>query len=471
MAAVHCGESSALQGFPTPTDGAVDASPPPVDAGDAQDSLVCTPEVLAEPHVATTYYVAIDEPGADDDACDGRAPTNEGNGRCPFKDLDAIVRRGLFDTKTGVRVELRAGSYLVTAWEGLVMNGAGTAESESLVISAYAGEKPVVGAPVRSNASCIPPEGGMIPAGCVRQVISVLGTFVIVQGLTIQDGLAYDMTVGGSNHLVRCNKFTYTTPNTPGGSGRSDELKAFAAQSIIVHNEFTHWESQAVDTAGSRGGGLVIEENDFHDPHDRGCGAVGIKFGGRDITVRKNRIHDIAGAECQMRAVLGAGGTGTTHPDDFSAYRAVITENRVWNVNERLATFASCQDCIFERNDASDVIAGVFVTTGMTGAAECAASPTGCRATTGLRIDGNRIRNAHGTGEAGTANFFVGVESAVEATGLTMGSNVYCAAPTAADARFNWANTTLVFDEWKTTSGTDTTSTALATTDPGCMGW
>jgi len=90
MALVHCGESSALDG--SPTDGAVDASP--VDAtGDALDALACAPEVLAEPHIATTYYVAIDEPGADDDACDGRVATNEGDGRCPFKDLDAVRRR------------------------------------------------------------------------------------------------------------------------------------------------------------------------------------------------------------------------------------------------------------------------------------------------------------------------------------------------------------------------------------------
>ncbi|MBK7556215.1 MAG: hypothetical protein IPI55_16885 [Flavobacteriales bacterium] len=34
-----------------------------------------------------TYYVDQNAPGASNTACDGLAPTNEGNGHCPFLDL------------------------------------------------------------------------------------------------------------------------------------------------------------------------------------------------------------------------------------------------------------------------------------------------------------------------------------------------------------------------------------------------
>src|SRR5215218_2832737 len=79
----------------------------------------CSAEALAEPTAATTYYVAIGEPGADNEACDGLAPTDEGGGRCPFKDFDSPVTLALLDGVAGVRVEVREGTYMLHQWEGL----------------------------------------------------------------------------------------------------------------------------------------------------------------------------------------------------------------------------------------------------------------------------------------------------------------------------------------------------------------
>ena len=98
-----------------------DDTPPP-DA--VPPDPACAPELLATPGVTATYYVAIGEPGADNALCDGLAPTDEGGGRCPFRDLDALVARGLTTAKA-TRIELRAGTYLVSEFGGFEVSGSG----------------------------------------------------------------------------------------------------------------------------------------------------------------------------------------------------------------------------------------------------------------------------------------------------------------------------------------------------------
>jgi hypothetical protein len=465
-AGMHCGDSAPA--VLDSADAAAEALAPSPEGGGLAEH--CTAAILAEPRIATMYYVAIDEPGADNAACDGLAPSNEGNGRCPFKDLAPVAHRRLLEGVKAVRVELRAGLYTIDHdFAGLRLEGTGSSSSESVVLSAYGDEKPILAAPIRTAASCVPPDGGVIPAGCVRQILDVAGSFVVVQGLTIQDGLGYDVLVGGRNQLVRCNRLTYTTANAgPDGSGRSDALKLVGADIVVRHNELTNWESQAIDTAGSRGP-LLIEENDIHDPHARGCGAVGIKHGGHDIDVRKNRIHHVSPAGCDRnRALLGGGGDGTDHPDEFSALRVHIVENEIWDANVRLAKFTSCLDCTFERNEVKNVLLGVFVTEEMTGKAECTASATGCRPTTNLRIVGNRIHGVHGGGVPEAVNFFIAVEDAADAMGLVVDANLYCVLPSATEAKFHWNGTTLTFDAWKSASGADATSTLVPTSDARC---
>src|SRR5688572_23551674 len=47
----------------------------------------CTSQARTDFGVATTYYVAMQEPGASNDACDGLAPSDMGGGHCPFRDF------------------------------------------------------------------------------------------------------------------------------------------------------------------------------------------------------------------------------------------------------------------------------------------------------------------------------------------------------------------------------------------------
>src|SRR4051812_15651510 len=60
---------------------------------------------------ATIYYVATNESGASNDACDGLSPSDQGGGHCPFKDFLSDRTRFLLLNVKNVRVEVRAGTY------------------------------------------------------------------------------------------------------------------------------------------------------------------------------------------------------------------------------------------------------------------------------------------------------------------------------------------------------------------------
>jgi hypothetical protein len=290
------------------------------------------------------------------------------------------------------------------------------------------------------------------------------GSYVTVQGLTIRNGLAFELEVnGGAHHLVRCNHFAETV----GFVSRSDQMKidGHATDVHIEHNEFTKWRSQAIDITNADH--VFVEENDFHDPTDFGCGMGGGKYGARDITFRKNTLHDLRGPECKqpLTFATGGGGTGSPHPDSYEAENIHIVENRIWNVDAKLAQFVSCKDCSFERNDVWNVAAGIDVLVYANGLPECSASATGCMTTTGLVIAGNRMRALDGRGDPAQANVFFFVEA--NAGTFTSGTNTYCAAA-ASDPRFGWQGTLLDFAAWTAASGTDGTSMPLATSDPRC---
>ena len=426
----------------------------------------CSAELLAEPKASTTYYLAIGEAGADNDACDGLAPTDEGGGHCPFKDFSSAKTMALLTDVADVRVELRAGTYLVYGWDGLAVRGTGTSEAERVVLSAYPGEHPVLDVPSPDGAACTGADPTTNPE-CVRQVVRLAGQYTVVQGLTIQNGLAYDAEInGGAHHLFRCNTLQYTAEF----SQRSDQLKidGGATDVTVRANELTGWWSQAIDITEVHG--LVVEENDFHDPHDADGGATGSKFGADTVVIRNNTVHDL-GSDVGTH-VFALGGTGSTHPDDFEAYRVQVIGNRVWNAAGILAQVTSCKDCSVEDNEAYDLGAGVLLSASGD-VAPCSTAPNGtCLPSEGTLIRGNRLRRMKGGTMPDSANIFVVVEPG-QGTGLVGEDNTYCA-PSAANARFGWPNAAndgiemLGFDAWVTKSGTDETSVVVAESDPAC---
>lgn len=457
-ALLRCGGTSKSGNDPvTPQ---ADAGDPGADGGMAG---ACAASALEDPRVATTYYVAIEQPGADNDRCDGLSPSDQGGGHCPFKDFSSERIRKLLDQTKSVRLAIRAGVYQVPGWEGIRVTGTGTSEAERVVLSSYAGEKAVLDVADPEGATCKGVDAANVPPTCVREVVRVSGTYTMVQGLTIQNGLAFDVEVtGGEHHVVRCNVLTHTS-----GWVSSDSLKLDGqARDIHVHhNELTRWRSQAIDITGVSD--VLVEENDFHHPLDEDGGASGSKFGARNVTYRKNRVHDL-GTSGQTHA-FSLGGTGTPHPDDFEAYGVHVVENQVFHARGIFAQVVACDGCSVERNDVSDLGAGILVSAAGTKGTDCSASPTGCNASRKTKISGNRMRRLDGNGDPKQANLFVWVETG-EGSELTVGDNLYC--PTAtADARFGWGAQMTDFAGWQQASGTDGSSKVLPAADPACTGW
>jgi len=361
-----------------------------------------------------------------------------------------------------VRVELRKGTYVISGWEGLLLEGVGRSASEPLVLSNYAGEEVVLDVPAPDGESCMPENDPMSNPDCVRQVLAINGGHTVVQGLTIQNGLGYNAAVIGHDVLVRCNLFRETVAF----SMRSDSLKLADAVNVEVrHNEFTKFRSQAIDI--TRVNGVLVEQNDFHDPFDADGGAVGCKLGATDVTIRGNTIHDF-GDDPQTR-VFSMGGSGTENDDEYLAHGIHAVQNRVWNVRGMLAQLLSCEDCSVEDNEVWSLSAGIHLRGDLTGSPQCTASASGCLLSKNPKITGNRMRGFDGAGDPSMANIFIGVDdNAAEA--VEAATNTYCA-PAAADARFYWEEQLLDFAGWVAASGTDSTSQTYPETDEACTSW
>ncbi len=455
--------SSSASGSSSGTSGAGGGDAGAGGAGGGAVGGPCSPEALKDPQVAKTYFVAINEPGASNTACDGLSPTDQGNGHCPFKDLSSPSVAGLLDGAKSTRLELRTGTYLVSGWDGLRVTGAGASEAERVVLSSHAGEQVTLDVPSPDGALCMGPGAPMMPE-CVREVVRVSGQYTAVQGLTIRNGLAYNLEVtAGAHHLVRCNTLTETADFPM----RSDSMKldGQATDTKIMNNEFTKFRSQAIDMAGVNN--VLVEGNNFHDPHDADAGATGCKFGTSDVTIHDNSVHDLGSST--KTSVFSLGGTGSPHPDDLEAYRIHVVGNRVSNVQGKVAQFVSCQDCSFEKNDVSNVGGGVLLSAAATGMPDCSAIPTGCKPTSGALISGNRMKKLTGGGNPAAANVFIYMDPGQEG-GFSAGTNVYCA-PMADAHRFGWQNALIPFSNWVTASGTDASSQALVDTDAACQGW
>ena len=118
---------------------------------------------------------------------------------------------------------MRRGTYALI--QGLSVNGAGTSEADRVVLEAYEGETVVL-------------DGRNAP----RELLVVSGRYVTVRGLTLQNAAAYNLEVRGAMQVViEGNRFL--------ANRASDSLKGDggAADVQVRNNEFTQWDSQAID--------------------------------------------------------------------------------------------------------------------------------------------------------------------------------------------------------------------------------
>jgi hypothetical protein len=328
-------------------------------------------------------------------------------------------------------VSIRRGTYTLT--EGFAINGAGSSEAGRVVVEAYQGEDVVL-------------DGRNAP----RELLTVSGRFVTVQGLTLQNAGGYNLEVrGGQQVVIEGNRF--------GANRASDSLKGDggAADVVVRDNEFTQWDSQAIDLTGvSR---WRIERNRFHDPGGAGANAIGVKFGSRDVTITDNEFTNTQG--------LSLGGVSSAHGNPFEAVGVVASRNSFRTVAGFVATVYSCSGCRFQDNDVDGAGGGLrLVGAGTNGAGGCAG---GCQPTRDMAASGNRLRNLQG-GREGPANLFWAVE-ATEREGLAPSSNTYCEG-TSGGARFWLAGDYVRFEDWVRAVPADASSAVAARTDQRCAG-
>lgn len=410
MAAVLLG--SACHKSPS-SPGSVDV--PPVADPSAPPPISCPAPLTGSR--GPTYYIAMNEPGASNENCDGLSPTNNGNGRCPFKDFGSSRTFNLLRNVSGIRLEVRAGVYTFPN-EGLSLQGTGASEADRVVLAAYQNEAVMF-------------DG----RNTLREVIRLSGRFTGIERVSIRNSAAYNLQVGGgSDHVIQCNRFL--------ANASSDSLKGVdtAARVLVRHNDFSEWDSQAIDMTNIRD--WRIEDNDFHDPKSATANSIGAKFGSRDVLITGNRFRATRG--------LAFGGTSTPHSDDFEAYNLRAENNIFENVTGAIVRFYSCSNCTFNDNVAKTV-GGGFVLLGeqTDGPSGC---PGGCKPTQGATIFRNRLTDLRGN----PSNTFWGVYRR-EAQGLTAGNNVYCTPPNQ-DGRFRLDDRDLTFVDWTLAIGTDLTS-------------
>ena len=335
-----------------------------------------------------TYYVASQESGADNEKCDGLAPTNQGNGKCPFRDFTGTKPLHLLDNARGVALVIRQGTYTIP--DGLNINGAGSSEGDRVTIASYQNEAVVLDG---RNSS--------------RELLQISGQYVTVQGLTLQNSAGYNLEVrGGKQIVIQNNRFL--------ANGASDSLKGDGGASDVSvrDNDFSQWDSQAIDITGvSR---WTIERNRIHDSKGVDAKAIGIKFASRDITVVNNEISNTQG--------MSLGGTSSAHSEPFEAYNLMVRDNTFTNVTAFAAEFYSCSNCQFQNNKITAAGAGMRLLSASTeGTSGC---PGGCKPSEGVTVTGNQLRGLVG-GHGGVPDLFWAIEP-TEISGLSTGNNTYC---------------------------------------------
>lgn len=377
-----------------------------------------------------TYYVATNEPGADNERCDGLSPVDAGNGHCPFKDFLSPRTFRLLHDVAGVRVEVRTGVYTFVG-EGLSIIGTGRSDADRVVLAAYQDEQVVFDG---RNA--------------LRELVRVSGTFTAVERVTLRNAGAYNLVInGGSDHLVQCDRFM---ANLSSDSFKGD---AGATRVLVRDNDFTGWDSQAIDMTAVRD--WRIEQNDFHDPGNSSGNAIGAKLGTRDVVITGNRFRNTRG--------LSFGGTGNPHTDDYEAYNLSADHNRFENVAGAVVKFYSCADCTFRENDAKNVDGGIQLSSAQAeGPSGC---PGGCRPTTSATIVGNRLTDLRGSPPDTFWGVYLGETSALSAS-----DNLYCAHPDG-NPVFWVDGQKLDFSNWVRTVGTDSSSVVARTDQAVCSAW
>jgi hypothetical protein len=404
----------------------------------------------APPSTKTTYYVAINEPGASNTLCDGLAPTNLGGGRCPFTDFSAkAVREKLYASAYGfgtksVTVKVRRGTYGIRPMslfprelhQPLLINANGKTAGESVVFTNYGTERVTLdGTCPTSFVECKVPGA----PGKIWTMMEIYGDRVIVQGLTFNNAAGRNIQIGATNVHIRCNTFI-----GPYGLD-SDSIKATQQLGpvVISNNEFRGPYEQAIDATLARD--WLVEGNKIHE----GIKGVGFKFNARNNIIRRNHFYDLK----QEAVSLGAAGS-TSHVNDYEAQNITAENNIIENVGKAVQ-INWCFNCRFNNNQVNRARLGVDFGTDEIALKSGCRNGAGCLPTAAAQVFGNRFRNLIGGGDV-TLNTFVKGKYPAMVKDFTAGYNAYC--KTGGDEVFWFGENTLNFSGWKQATGTDSTS-------------
>lgn len=377
----------------------------------------------------TTYYVAINQPGADNAACDGLYPVNRpdlGAGHCPFKDFTSITVRNKLIDAVDVRMVIRDGTYTLTSLEdAIVVAGAGSSFAEATVLVNYPGETPMF-------------DG----ANTAREVIRITGQYTIVQGLILQNAGAYNIEVRGGNWSQILNNTllqNFSSDSLKGDGGASDIL--------VQGNVFRGWSSQGIDLAGVAR--WTVTRNVFGRPASAASKCVGMKFEAIDVTVSQNVFSDCSG--------VAMGGVSSPHDGAWEASGLIVEQNAFISGGGFLFDAYSCQNCAFRNNNIyGGAYGGRLAGIATQGESGCNAGAGGCTATTNFTLSGNVVRSLAGA-SGNPGNIFMIVDS-TELTGMSAIDNTYCLLPGDSTVRFAYNGSYENFAAWQAHVSSDTLS-------------
>ena len=381
----------------------------------------------AIPTTAVTYYVAINEPGASNTTCNGLYPTNQGGANCPFKDFTAIpVREKLYKTSGGssptknVTVKVRTGTYIIEALElfsgepfaGIYINANGANANEFVVLTNY-------------NNEVVTLDG----IGKTPTVMEMYGDRVVIQGLRFANAPDRSAQIGATNTFFQCNTLT----------GGEDTVKnTTSVGPVTVYGNTFTGSVQAIDATTAQD--WTVSFNTITN----GTKGVGFKVGAQNNTVVNNTFSNLIDEAISM-----GGGGSINHINDYEAANIIARNNLIQTVGKGIQMLwcNSCQVLNNEINGAS--VAGIYLGSNETIEQSGCRSGLGCLPTTGAVVTGN-------TFQAITGNLFIAGKNPAMITSITAGTNNYCV--TSGSAVFRWGVTDLTFTQWKTATGTDTTS-------------
>ncbi|MFO0727545.1 MAG: hypothetical protein U1E65_27455 [Myxococcota bacterium] len=385
---------------------------PDVDAA-AGDAGPKEPWDVAYCRAHACTFIRQNEPGADDQACNGSSPSDLGTvdamglRDCPWRSLQGRRLHALLHPSGGPAhgrtIFIGEGRYPV--WPSpLELFGDGTNADEALVLTSFRGEQPELtggscpaactletetGTVSRSpccaircpscdaDPRCVPiGDGCGIPWDKTPTILTVAGQWVRVEGLRL-DGCFSDALVvaardRGTLQSLIPNDHLYVVNNEIHGCDVNENIKAYregpgpsAGGPVwgpveIVGNDLSEMASQGVDATGVHH--WFVEDNYLHDAKTGSFmgtgydgGGIGFKNGGTQARVRNNWSASRGGG-------FGLGGTSascardTSAPAGYGCFQRYemsdlrVENNTVLNTSADALRVYSCGDCQLRGN-------------------------------------------------------------------------------------------------------------------------